>query len=148
MKKYFYPLIENPYRKKDINRAVKTLRSCKITSGKETIEFQKKFSKKIKSNYSLLVNSGSSANLLAFQCLINPYRGKRLKPGDEVLIPSLCWSTSLWPIIQSNLKPIFVDVDVSTLNINIKDLEKKINKRTKAIMLVHVLGNCTNMDDL
>ena len=148
MKKYFYPLIENPYRKKDINRAIKTLRSCKITSGKETIEFQKKFSKKIKSNYSLLVNSGSSANLLAFQCLINPYRGKRLKPGDEVLIPSLCWSTSLWPIIQSNLKPIFVDVDVSTLNINIKDLEKKINKRTKAIMLVHVLGNCTNMDDL
>ena len=148
MKKYFYPLVENPYRKKDIDKAVKTLRSCKITSGIKTTQFQKKFSQKIKSNYSLFVNSGSSANLLAFQCLINPYRKKRLKPGDEILIPSLCWSTSLWPIIQSNLKPVFVDIDITTLNINIKDLEKKINKKTKAIMLVHVLGNCTNMDEL
>ena len=111
MKKYFYPLIDNPYRLKDINQAIKVLRSSKITSGPKTLEFQNKFSKKIKTNYSLLVNSGSSANLLAMQCLINPYRRKKLKPGDEILIPSLCWSTSLWPIIQSGLKPKFVDID-------------------------------------
>ena len=67
-----------------------------------------------------MVNSGSSANLLALQCLINPYRKKRLNPGDEVLIPSLCWSTSLWPIIQSGLSPKFVDVDLDSLNINLK----------------------------
>ena len=90
MKKYFYPLVENPYRKKDIDKAVKTLRSCKITSGIKTTQFQKKFSQKIKSNYSLFVNSGSSANLLAFQCLINPYRKKRLKPGDEGYNASAC----------------------------------------------------------
>ena len=95
-----------------------------------------------------MVNSGSSANLLALQCLINPYRKKKLKIGDSVLIPTVCWSTSLWPIIQSGLKPVFVDVDPKTLNIDIKDLNKKITKKTKALMLVHVLGNSTNMDIL
>ena len=93
-----------------------------------------------------MVNSGSSANLLAFQCLINPYR-KKLNTGDEVLIPALCWSTSLWPIIQSGLKPRFVDIDLKTLNIDLNDL-KKNNKKTRALMLVHVLGNSTNMVDL
>ena len=95
-----------------------------------------------------MLNSGSSANLLAFQCLINPYRKKRLKPGDEVLIPAICWSTSLWPIIQSGLKPVFVDVDQDTFNISLKDLESKISKKTKALMLVHVLGNSVNMKKL
>ena len=148
MKKYFYPLVDNPYRKKDIIQAIKVLKSSKITSGPKTLEFQSKFSKKIKTNYSLLVNSGSSANLLAMQCLINPYRKKRLKQGDEILIPSLCWSTSLWPIIQSGLKPKFVDVEKKTLNLDLNDLRKKISKKTKGIMLVHVLGNCTNMNEL
>lgn len=95
-----------------------------------------------------MVNSGSSANLLALQCLINPYRKKRLKYGDEVIIPALCWSTSLWPIVQSGLKPKFVDIDIKTLNIDLNDLEKKISKKTKAIMAVHVLGNSANMDKL
>lgn len=148
MKKYFYPLIDNPYRPKDIHQAIKVLKSSKITSGPKTLEFQNKFSKKIKTNYSLLVNSGSSANLLAMQCLINPYRKKRLKIGDEILIPSLCWSTSLWPIIQSGLKPKFVDVEKETLNLDLNDLRKKISKNSKGIMLVHVLGNCTNMNEL
>ena len=120
MKKYFYPLVENPYRKKDISEAIKTLKTFRITSGIKTEIFQKQFSKKLRANFSLLVNSGSSANLLAFQCLINPYRKKRLHPGDEVIVPSLCWSTSLWPIVQSGLKPKFVDVDISTLNIDLK----------------------------
>ena len=63
------------------------------------------------------------------QCLINPYRKKRLKSGDEVLIPALCWSTSLWPIVQTGLKPKFVDIDINTLNIDLVDLEKKISKK-------------------
>ena len=65
-----------------------------------------------------MTNSGSSANLLALQCLINPYRKKRLEPGDEVLVPTLSWSTSFWPIIQSNLKPVFVDCNIKNLNIS------------------------------
>ena len=101
MPKYFYPLVENPYRSKDINRAIKVLKSNKLTSGPISKNFQDFFTRKLRSNNSLMVNSGSSANLLALQCLINPYRKKRLVKGDEVLIPALCWSTSLWPIIQS-----------------------------------------------
>ena len=148
MKKYFYPLIKNPFRKKDLLQAIKVLKSNKITAGKVTDNFEKVFKRKLKINQSLMVNSGSSANLLAFQCLVNPYRKRILNKNDEVLIPTLCWSTSLWPIVQSGLKPVFVDVDIKTLNINTKDLEKKINKKTKVIMLVHVLGNSTNMDEI
>ena len=146
MKKPFYPLIENPYRDKDIIEGIKILKSKKLTIGPKTDEFQKYFSKKIKTKFSIMVNSGSSANLLAMQCLINPYRKNRLKPGDEVLIPSVCWSTSLWPIIQSGLKPKFVDVDLKSLNIDLNDLKRKISKKTKAILIVHVLGNCVDMN--
>jgi len=148
MKKYFYPLIKDPFRKKDLLQAIKVLKSNKITAGKITAKFEQVFKKKLKINNSLMVNSGSSANLLALQCLINPYRRKKLSKNDEVLIPTLCWSTSLWPIVQSGLKPVFVDVDIKTLNINTKDMERKINKKTRAIMLVHVLGNCANMDEV
>ena len=95
-----------------------------------------------------MVNSGSSANLLATFALINPLKKNKLKKGDECLIPSLCWSTSLWPIVQAGLTPKFVDIDPQTLNISIPDLKKKISKKTKAIMGVHVLGNSTNMDEL
>ena len=148
MSEFFYPLVKNPYRNKDIAEAIKVLRSCKLTAGKVTRKFQDYFSKKLRLKNSLMVNSGSSANLLAFQCLINPYRKKKLNTGDEVLIPALCWSTSLWPIIQSGLKPRFVDIDLKTLNIDLNDLKKKITKKTRALMLVHVLGNSTNMVDL
>ena len=148
MNKFFYPLIENPYRKSDISEALKVLKSRRLTIGPVTDKFQNSFTKKLGSKFSLMVNSGSSANLLALQCLINPYRKKRLKPGDEVLIPSLCWSTSLWPIIQSGLKPKFVDIDLKSLNINLNDLKKKISKKTKAILIVHVLGNCVDMSEL
>ena len=73
---------------------------------------------------------------------------KKIKKGDEVLIPSICWPTSFWPIIQSGLKPVFVDVDRENFNIDLKDLKKKISKKTKALMLIHVLGVSTNMDKL
>ena len=148
MVKLLYPLLENPYRPKDIKEGIKVLKSNKLTIGSKTLNFEQAFTKKLKIKNSLMVNSGSSANLLALQCLINPYRKKRLKRGDEVIVPSLCWSTSLWPIVQSGLKPVFVDINISTLNIDLNDLKKKINKKTKAILLVHVLGNCTDMSEL
>lgn len=132
MKKYFYPLIENPYRKKDLYAAKKVISTGRITMGKFTSLFEKKFTNKLKTKYSLMVNSGSSANLLALQCLINPYRKKRLEYGDEVLVPALCWSTSLWPIIQSGLKPVFVDINPNTLNIDLNLLQKKNYKKNKS----------------
>ena len=146
--KHLFPLKDSTFRNKDLIEGIKVILSKDVTMSKVTKKFEKTFSKKIKIPYSLMVNSGSSANLLAFQCLINPYRKKRLKHGDEVLIPSICWSTSLWPIIQCGLKPVFVDVDKENFNINLKDLEKKITKKTKALMLIHVLGISTNMSKL
>ena len=146
MNNFFYPLIDDPFSNDDIKKGIKILKSRQLTLAGETLNFERSFSKKINAKYSLMVNSGSSANLLALQCLINPYRKNRLKKNDEVIIPTLCWSTSLWPIVQSNLKPVFIDINKETLNINEAEIEKKITKKTKAILLVHVLGNSCNMD--
>lgn len=148
MNNFFFPLVENPYYDDDIKKGIDVLKSKQLTMSKKTFEFEKKFTKGMKSNFSIMVNSGSSANLLALQCLINPYQKNPLKAGDEVILPTLCWSTSLWPIIQSNLKPVFVDINKQTLNIDEDQLEKKITKKTKAILLVHVLGNSCNMDKI
>jgi len=147
MNKISYSLTESVLESEDINAATKVLRSKKITMGPKTRQVEAYFKDHIVKTNSLMVNSGSSANLLIFQCLINPMV-KKLKPGDEVLIPAICWSTSLWPIIQSGLKVKFVDIDLSTLNIDLNDLIKKITKKTKALMLVHALGNCTDMTKL
>ena len=146
--KHFFPIKDSTFRNKDLIEGIKVILSQDVTMSKVTKKFEKVFSRKMKTPYSLMVNSGSSANFLAFQCLVNPYRKKRLKKGDEVLIPSICWSTSLWPIIQCGLKPVFVDVDRENLNINLEDLKRKISKKTKALMLVHVLGISTNMEKL
>lgn len=143
-----YPLSPNSLTNDDIYKASRILFTKNITMGSQTKKFEKDFAKFLGAKYALMVNSGSSANLLALFTLINPAKENKLKTGDECLIPALCWSTSLWPIVQAGLKPRFVDVDPLTLNLSIKDLKKKINKKTKAIMLVHVLGNSTNMDEL
>jgi CDP-6-deoxy-D-xylo-4-hexulose-3-dehydrase len=148
MNKYIYPLIENPFSDDDIIKGINVLKSKQLTLSKETKNFEKEFTIKLKSKYSLMVNSGSSANLLALQCLINPYRKNRLMKGDEIIIPTLCWSTSLWPIVQSNLKPVFVDINPNTLNIDEQQLEKKITHKTKAILLVNVLGNSCDMNKI
>ena len=146
--KNIYRLSPDSFSNEDIIKGIEVLLSKKITMSEITKKFEKEFAKFIGSKYALMVNSGSSANLLATFALINPLKKNRLKKGDECLIPSLCWSTSLWPIVQAGLIPKFVDIDPLTLNISIPDLKKKISKKTKAIMGVHVLGNSTNMDEL
>ena len=140
-----YPLLSNAFSSSDISEGQKVLRSKQITMSSKTKMFEKKFAKYIGSKYALMVNSGSSANLLALSLLTNPMRKKRLMPGDEVIIPVVCWSTSLWPIIQHGLKPIFVDIDLNNLNIDLDKLKKKITKKTKAIFCVHVLGLSADM---
>ena len=143
-----YQLTPDSFSNDDIIQGINTLLNKKITMSNITKKFEQEFAKKVGAKYALMVNSGSSANLLAFFTLINPMKQNRLKPGDECIIPSLCWSTSLWPIVQSGLKPKFVDIDIGTLNISIDELKKKITKKTKAIMAVHILGNSTNMIEL
>jgi len=146
--KFTYSLSPNSFSDEDLIKGIEVLLTKKITMSSITKKFEKEFAKYIGSKYALMVNSGSSANLLATFALINPLNKKKLKKGDECLIPSLCWSTSLWPIVQAGLIPKFVDIDPLTLNISIDALKKKINKKTKAIMGVHILGNSANMDEL
>ena len=143
-----YPLLENAFSDEDINSAINVVKSRRLTMSKKTIEFEKKFSNFIKSKYCLMVNSGSSANLLAFFALINPMKKNRLKVGDECLIPALCWSTSLWPIIQAGLNPKFIDVDLNTFSPSLETIKKNITKKTRAIMLINVLGNCSEIDKI
>ncbi len=143
-----YPLVSNPFTTQDLMSGIETILNGRITMSQITKRFEKEFAKYIGAKYALMVNSGSSANLLALFSLINPKSKKQLKYGDECIIPSICWSTSLWPIVQAGLKPRFVDVNLNTFNIDINKLKKKINKKTKAILAVHVLGNSTNMIEL
>ena len=141
-----YPLLENAFSNYDILDGVKVLLSRKITMSKITKKFEAEFGKFIGSKYCLMVNSGSSANLLAFFALINPKKENRLKKGDECLIPAICWSTSLWPIIQTGLKPKFIDVDLNTFSPSLEVIKKNITKKTKVVILINILGNCSEMD--
>ena len=147
-KKISYKLLDDAFSKSDIDVAIKVLRSKKITMSKKTFEFEKNFAKYVGSKYALMVNSGSSANLLSVFASCNPLRNNNFKRGDEAIIQSLCWSTSLWPLVQAGLKPIFVDVEVNTFNVKAKDIIKSINRKTKVIMLVHVLGNSSEIDKI
>jgi len=142
---FSHPLLSNGYSKKDIIEGCKVMLSKKITMGSKTSKFEKYFAKKLKVKYALMVNSGSSANLLSFFCLINFLKKNMVKKNSECIIPALCWSTTLWPIIQSGLKPVFADVDLDTFCISYKSLLKKINKKTKVIIIVNVLGNCPDI---
>lgn len=115
--------------------------------GKKVIEFEKKFARWTGFKYSMMVNSGSSANLLLIESLL---RGTRkynyLKPGDEVIVPALSWPTTVWPIVQLGLKPVFVDSNIEDLSIDFNKAKKAITKKTKAVFLIHVLGNSANMN--
>ena len=143
-----YPLIGRPFSSGDIIAGAEVLLTSKITMSQITENFEKQFAKYLGVKYALMVNSGSSANLLALFALINPKNKNKLNINDECILPALCWSTSLWPIVQAGLKPKFVDADIKTFNINLDDLERKITKKTKAILAVHILGNSTNMKRL
>ena len=143
--KFKYPLIQPRLFKDDIQKGISVLKSGQITMSKLTKKFEKDFAKYVGAKYAVMVNSGSSANLLATCASCNPERKNKFKRNDEALIPGICWSTSLWPLIQFGLKPVFVDIDPNTLNMDINDLKRKISKNTKVIFCVHVLGNSSDI---
>ena len=121
------------------------IKKGRYTMGPYVSKFEKLFSKKFNRKYSIMVNSGSSANLLSIASLF--YKKKNpLKAGDEVIVPALAWSTTYFPLIQYNLKIRLCDIDLNTLNYNIEDLKKKISKKTKLIVGVSILGNPARLD--
>lgn len=117
-----------------------------LTSGRFTKEFELSFAKKLGVRYSYLVNSGSSANLLAFAALTSHTLGDRaIKPGDEVITVAAGFPTTVSPIIQFGCVPVFVDIELGTHNIDTSFLEEARSSRTKAVMIAHALGNPFNL---
>ena len=141
-------LHEPSFGAEEICAAIEPMLTTFVTMGKKVKQFEQQYSDLFGHKYGVMNNSGSSANLLAFAALANPKTENHLKPGDEVIVPALSWSTTIWPIIQMNLVPVFVDCDPETYNFDLKKLEAAITKKTKAIMLVHVYGNPCDMDEL
>lgn len=119
-----------------------------VTMGKQVRAFEEQAAKHFDAKYCVMNNSGSSANLLAVAALTNPAWKNHLKPGDEVIVPALSWATTVWPLIQHQLVPVFVDCDPTTYNFDMNKLEASITPKTQAIMLVHVYGNPCDMDAL
>jgi len=118
-----------------------------LTAGRFAEEFEKEFPKFLGRKYCALVNSGSSANLIAVSALTSYKLGeKRLKSGDEVITVAAGFPTTITPIIQNNLIPVFVDVDLGTYNVNVEQLEMAISEKTRAIFLAHTLGNPFDID--
>ncbi|MEO2050422.1 MAG: DegT/DnrJ/EryC1/StrS family aminotransferase [Allomuricauda sp.] len=110
------------------------------TMSDSVLEFENKFAGYVGSDYAVMVNSGSSANLLSVAALFYT-KSPKLKRGDEVIVPAVSWSTTYYPLYQYGLKLKFVDVDLNTLNYDLEALEKAVGENTKMIMVVNLLGN-------
>ncbi len=120
-----------------------------LTSGRYAKQFEEELAKFLGVKYCLLTNSGSSANLLAVSALTSPKLGdKRLQPGDEVITTACGFPTTLNPIIQNNLIPVFIDIVLGTYNIQAEKIEQAINDKTKAIFVPHTLGNPVQLDKI
>ena len=118
-----------------------------LTTGRYAQVFEREFANLMGTRYALLTNSGSSANLLAVSALTSPRLGDRqLRPGDEVITVASGFPTTVNPIIQNGLVPVFVDVDISTYNVDATALEAAVSDRTRAVVLAHTLGNPFNLD--
>jgi len=118
-----------------------------LTSGRYARTLEKELAQFLGVKFVLLTNSGSSANLLAVSALTSPLLGeKRLRPGDEVITAAAGFPTTVAPIIQNGLIPVFVDVELGTYNVDVSKMEQAITSKTKAIMLAHTMGNPFDLD--
>lgn len=127
---------------REIDNAIKAAKDGWWTEGRFAKRFEKDFSSYLGVRYVSLVNSGSSANLLALTALTSPVFGKKaLRPGDEVITAACAFPTTVNPIVQNRCTPVFIDVDLGTRNPTVKSIEQAITTKTKVIMLAHTLGN-------
>lgn len=134
------------YDRKEMTLLVDSALKFWLTSGEYTDKFEKNLAEYLGVKYCSVVNSGSSANLLAFMALTSPLLNERaVKRGDEIITVAASFPTTVSPIIQYGAVPVFVDVTIPQYNIDVESLEKAISKKTKAIMLAHTLGNPFNI---
>ena len=130
----------------EIYESLDSLLSTNVTMGTKVRRFEKLFAEYLGVRNAVMVNSGSSANLLALSVLANPALGKPLRPGDEVITPALTWATTVFPIQNLGAVPVLVDVDLETFNVIPEEIERAITAKTRAIMPVHLMGNPCDMD--
>ena len=132
---------------KDLYNLIDASLDMWLTAGRFNDEFEQKFAKFLGVKYALTTNSGSSANLLALSALTSYKLGKKqIRKGDEIITVASCFPTTVNPIIQSGLVPVFVDCKTETCNIDENQIEQAITKKTKAIFVAHTLGNPFNLD--
>ncbi|MDP3987515.1 MAG: lipopolysaccharide biosynthesis protein RfbH [Candidatus Levybacteria bacterium] len=134
---------------KELNALIEACLDGWWTEGRFAQEFEKKFAKYLDTKYVTLVNSGSSANLVAFMSLTSKvFKERAIKPGDEVITSATAFPTTVNPIIQAGCVPVFVDNDIETGNITAEQIKKAMSKKTKAIMVAHTLGNPIPLDEI
>ena len=120
-----------------------------LTTGRFADTFEEEFAAWMGGQFALLVNSGSSANLLALTTLTDAtLRDRRLKPGDEVITLATGFPTTVNPILQNGCIPVFIDVELGTYNVDVQELEKAVSSKTKAVMIAHTLGNPFNLSEV
>ena len=135
-----YELASSSWDEKEIEAIHRVIDSGFYTFGKHVAQFEKDFANFTNHKYSVMVNSGSSANLLAVAAMF--YKKENpLQAGDEVIVPAVSWATTYYPLYQYGLKLKFVDTDINTLNFDLKQLEAAITDKTKMIFAVNLLGN-------
>ncbi|WP_298983125.1 lipopolysaccharide biosynthesis protein RfbH [Caldilinea sp.] len=131
----------------ELQRLVEASLDFWLTTGRFAAQFEREFARFMGVRHAILVNSGSSANLLALSCLTSPKLGDRaLHPGDEVITVAAGFPTTVNPILQNRLTPVFVDVAIPTYNIDASQLEAALSERTRAVMIAHTLGNPFDLD--
>src|SRR5664279_5531031 len=131
----------------DLRNLVDAALDCWLTTGRFAKEFERRFARYIGVRGCSLVNSGSSANLVAFSALTSPKLGdRRLKPGDEVITLAAGFPTTVNPIIQNQCIPVFIDISLPTYQLDASQLEGALSERTRAIMFAHTLGNVCDLD--
>ncbi len=141
------PVTGKVFGEPEISAAIQASAEFWLTSGPYTEKFESRFAKTVGMRHAFMVNSGSSANLLALSALTSPKLGDRaLKPGDEVITVAAGFPTTVTPILQNNLIPVYVDIDLGTYVANEAALEAAISPNTRAIMMAHTLGNPFNLD--
>ncbi|MGK6323003.1 DegT/DnrJ/EryC1/StrS family aminotransferase [Sphingomonas sp. DT-51] len=144
---YRFPLATTSWGDEEAQAMQRVIASGQFTMGKEVAAFEQQFAAALGARHAVMVNSGSSANLLMVAALrYTKNDGLRLEPGDEVIVPAVSWSTTYYPLYQYGLHLKFVDVDLATLNYDLALLEAAVSDRTRAIMVVNLLGNPNDFD--
>ncbi|SHO42821.1 DegT/DnrJ/EryC1/StrS aminotransferase [Nitrosotalea sinensis] len=138
-------LVEPSFGADEVIESLDSLLTTKVTMGEKVKKFEQLFSKYLHVNFSAMVNSGSSANLVALSALTNPTYSKRLPKNSEVITPAVTWVTTVYPLTNLNLKPKFVDISLENFCIDPDKLEEAVTKNTSLLLPVHLLGNVCDM---